>query len=285
MNLPFIFQSPEFVYRDKSNSILSFEEDDCAIFFSKENKKITSLARSPFGSFSLPDNGRIKTIRSLVGKVLSHCKTNEIRSIEIKCYPEIYSTEKSEMINEVLTEAGFAIKYKDITQILKVDQELRLNRLRTRKLRQCEGAGFVFAELNSDKLGDAHELFAQSRKDKGYPVTMKLSDFKDEFSRFPSCYKLYGVSDGHVLIAAGVVITVNDEILYYFFGGHSQKYDDESPSTFLVYNLFQEARKKKIKRIDLGISTDKGELNLGLYNYKKSFGAFDSFKLTFEMNL
>ncbi len=189
------------------------------------------------------------------------------------------------MINEALTEAGFTIKYKDITQILKVDQELKLNRLRRRKLRQCEGAGFVFAELNPDRLGDAYELFAQSRKHKGYPVTMKLSDFKNEFGRFPSRYRLYGVSDGHVLIAAGVVIAVNDEILYYFFGGQSQKYDEESPSTFLVYNLFQEARKKKIKLIDLGISTDKGELNHGLYEYKKSFGAFDSFKLTFELNL
>ncbi len=87
MNLPFFFQNPEFVYRDKSNSILSFEEDDCFIFFSEENKKITSLARSPFGSFTLHNNGRIKTIHSLAGKVLSHCKINGIQSIEIKCLP------------------------------------------------------------------------------------------------------------------------------------------------------------------------------------------------------
>ena len=45
------------------------------------------------------------------------------------------------------------------------------------------------------------------------------------------------------------------------------------------------ARQTHFKMLDLGISTDKGVLNKGLYAFKKTFGSFDSYKLTFLKQL
>jgi Acetyltransferase (GNAT) domain len=281
----FFFQLPAFIYRNADTEVVSFKNDSVSIFFSREGHQLISSSKSPFGSFNITEPIDKNKISDLTNHVLHYAKETGVGLIEIKCYPEVYSQEKSAVIFEVLTEIGFQIKYEDITQILYTDGTLGLSTLRKRKLKECFARGFVFNELDIQLLPEAYALFLQSRIDKGYPVTMRLEDFIDEFNKFPLNYKLYGVSDKGRLIAASVVISVDDEILYHFFPGDALSHRRYSPMTYLIYELCQVAKKNGFKFIDMGISTDKGILNRGLYNFKKSFGAVDSLKFTFEKKL
>jgi hypothetical protein len=280
---PFFFQSPEFIFRNTKSEIISFQsEKGDAIHFTQIGQHLVSGARSPFGGFVIPGVADEKNLKALIEDALCYAKSNGIESIEIKCYPEIYAPEQAAIENDVLSEAGFNLKYKDITQILFINGEMSLHPDRKRKIKECVGKNFSFQELTVESLPQAYDLFMQSRQSKGYPLTMKLTDFFDEFRKFPLRYKLYGVLDGDRIIAASVIVLVNDQILYHFFSGDDLDYRKYSPTTFLISNLYDLCSEKSFKFIDLGISTDRGILNQGLYNFKKSFSAVDSFKLTFE---
>jgi lipid II:glycine glycyltransferase (peptidoglycan interpeptide bridge formation enzyme) len=280
---PFFFQSSEFIFRNTQIEIVSFRgKNGDAIHFTQMDLHLVSCARSPFGGFVVPEIIDKKNLKALIEDALHYSKSNKIESIEIKCYPEIYAPEHAAIENDILSEVGFNLKYKDITQALFINGKISLNPDRNRKIKECVGKNFRFQELTVEALPQSYNLFLQSRKSKGYPLTMELMDFFDEFRKFPSKYKLYGVLDGDHIIAASVVILVNDQILYYFFSGDDLDYRKYSPTTFLIFNLYHLAAEEGFKFIDLGISTDKGILNQGLYNFKKSFGAVDSFKLTFE---
>lgn len=282
----FFFQSHDFIFRNTTREIISFlEEKNNEIHFTQIEQRLVSGDRSPFGGFIIRQAANKDSIKALVEKVLLYAMGHSIESVEIKCYPEIYAPQMAGLINDVLGESDFHLKYRDITQILYIDKDLNLDADRKRRIKGCIALEFKFMELGIESLPKAYDLFLQSRQKKGYPVTMKLADFFNEFRKFPLRYKLYGVLDRDQLIAASVVVFTNDKIIYYFFSGDDLGYRKYSPITYLVYKLHRFAEKEGFRFIDLGISTDKGIMNQGLYNFKKSFGAVDSYKLTFEKKL
>ncbi len=278
----FFFQQPVFIFRNGHTGIVSFKGiDNTAIHFAEIDQQLISGAKSPFGSFVIPETPDKKSLKAILDEVLYYAKANSIESIQIKSYPVIYAPLQAALVSDVLGEAGFFLEYRDITQVLSIIGDMNLDPDRKRKITACIQKKFTFEELTVESLPEAYDLFLQSRLSKGYPVTMKLIDFFDEFRRFPLNYKLFGLLDGNKLIAASVVVLINDEIIYYFFSGDNLDYRKYSPITYLIFNLYHLASKKRFKFIDMGISTDKGILNQGLYDFKKSFGAFDSLKSTF----
>jgi hypothetical protein len=185
-----------------------------------------------------------------------------------------------------LHESGFTIKYEDITQAIPIQSgAMRLNTHKMRRLRKAEVSGFSFRELSLNFLEEGYSLIVGSRENKGYPITMSMKELEDMFALFPSEYLLFGVFDKHKLISVSVSIKVNTEILYCFYIGDDLAYRSHSPVTYLIHGIYEYCRSNHFKLLDLGISTDKGILNKGLYTFKKTFGSVDSPKLTFVKQL
>lgn len=287
VNKPILFHQPDFIFRDKTENVISFQNRTVAIYFTKKNHALVSLSKSPFGGIVLLNND--SDIANETGKLFeeinSYVISNGIRSVQVTCSPLIYQPVNGELIVREFLKAGYSILYKDIAQVLVVNNNpLKLNTLRKRSIRQSIESGFVFYELKLNQLPQAYDLFVESRKRKGYPVTMTLDELTRMFILFPQQYKLMGVFDNGKLIAACVVIWVSPAILYYFYVGDDSEYRKCSPVTYLIENVYTYAQKQGATLFDLGISTDAGVLNVGLYGFKKSFGAVDSAKYTFVKN-
>jgi Acetyltransferase (GNAT) domain len=282
----FFFHQPAFLFRDPRHQVISFYfSQQISIHFSEIDGRLISLPKSPFGGFAFEGSVTKESLQTIVDEVLAYSRSKKIKAVEIRCHPEMYWYKNSSLVKQVLVDAGFQLKYEDITQLLMLEQELALSKLRKRKLKGSEMNGFVFTELAIESLPQAYQLFLESRHQKGYPVTMTLGKLAEEFNRFSENYKLFGVLHQDKLIAASVVIIVNQEIVYYFFPGDALAYRKYSPTTYLICQLYNLFKDRNFKYMDLGISTDAGVLNTGLYNFKKSFGACDSLKLTFEKTI
>ncbi|MBS1682637.1 MAG: GNAT family N-acetyltransferase [Bacteroidetes bacterium] len=284
--MPFLFHTEQFVYRNSNLPLQHFQVDDHSIYFAATENKLISLTKSPFGGFVIPQEELdLNKIKRLIEKAVTYATENNFKSIEIRNCPEIYSSKKLMETNQLLLSLGWVIKYKDTTQVLLCNEPFKPVPSRKRRINQCAALGFLFQELSKNDLPEAYELFLQSRANKGYPVTMQLHDLNSEFEKFPDHYKLFAVREKQKMVAAAVTVLVNEELLYYFFAGDDLSYRKQSPSSFLIFNLFEWATTNNFKLIDLGISTENGVLNNGLYDFKKSFGALDSPKLTFELSL
>ena len=111
---------------------------------------------------------------------------------------------------------------------------------------------------------------------------MSLDALQKMFALFPNEYLLFGLFDAERVIAGSVAIKVSDQILYCFYLGDDLEYRTHSPVTALVSGIYDYCKINNFLMLDLGLFTDKGVLNQGLFNFKKSFGALASPKLTFD---
>lgn len=261
---------------------MTFSNTYGKIFFSQKQDQLISLERSPFGGFVVDETASEENLEELVRQVLKWCQTRNVKSIIIRCFPEAYNIHLSKLSNEVLLRNMFAVKYHDISQMLMISEDgPMMNVHRQRRLRKCKAEGYVFEKLPPSFLPEAYACIAESRNDKGYPITMTLPELSEMFDRFPDHYYLFGVKDQAKIVATCVAIEVSPKILYCFYIGDALAYRHTSPVTMLMDGLYKFAREHHYELIDLGISTDEGVLNEGLYSFKKSLGAVDSPKLTF----
>jgi len=282
----FLFHKPEFIFRHSENEIIAFEDGDSKIYFSRVGNLLISLDKSPFGSFVINSGSGRSNLNSLLEKIEAWSRATGIANLMIRSFPEIYEPVQSALIKETLIGAGFSIKYEDITQVIRVaERSMDLNTHKKRRLRQAESLDFSFREIPLNYLEEAYSLIVESRVSKGYPVTMTFEDLEAIFKLFPNDYLLFGVFDKNKLIAASACIKVNDKILYCFYIGDALAFRPHSPITLLINGIYRYCQERHYKILDLGISTDKGVLNKGLYAFKKTFGSFDSFKLTFLKQL
>lgn len=279
----FLFHQPKFIFRNPDASVMLFEHDSARIYFSRIGESLISLDRAPFGGFVLGSDLKKNDLLSCLEKILSWSRSHGATTVIIRSFPDAYHPECSALIAETLLTTSYNVLYRDITQVIDVmrGDVSKLGVHKKRRIRTAESKGFQFRPLSLDWLEKSYALIVQSRVHKDYPITMTLGMLQDTFSLFPDEYMLFGVFDNERLIAASVSIRVNPEILYCFYIGDDLDYRSCSPVTFLVNGIYDFCKVNRFRLLDIGLSTDKGTLNTGLYNFKKTFGAVDSYKLTF----
>jgi hypothetical protein len=284
-NPSFLFHRPDFIFRNGEQSIVNFKGTNATIYFTKNINNLTSLEKSPFGSFILEQNASDVDLTLLFEKIQDWSLTNNIAILTIRCFPEVYDKDQSAIIQRALLRSGFAVKYEDITQVIPISEKMDLNTHKKRRIRKCLALGFTFRQLGVDLLSESYSLIVESRNQKAYPITMTMKELEHMFILFPEDYLLFGVFDKSKMIATSVCIKINSKILYSFYVGDNIDYRSLSPVTLLINGVYDFCKLHQYSLLDLGMSTDKGILNKGLYAFKKSFGSFDSRKLTFEKKL
>lgn len=266
--------------------MVRFQHESGEIYFSQHEKNLVSLHASPFGGFLTDRELKKGDLLVCLNEMCEWSATYGIASAVIRMFPDDYHPRFASLIRETLLEFGFKILCTDIAQYIPIEVQgsMDLNTHKRRRLRNSATLGFQFRSLAPVDLDRCYDLFVQSRNNKGYPVTMSLAALKNIFALFPDEYLLFGLFDGERLIAASITIQVSDKIMYCFYIGDDLEYRTHSPVTALVYGIYDYCKMNNFLTLDLGISTDKGILNEGLFNFKKSFGALESPKLTFTTN-
>lgn len=283
----FIFHNPKFIYRDLQSPVIRFHHESAEIFFSNQEQTLISLHASPFGSFLTDREITKNDVQICLDKVYEWSASNGVNKLVIRSFPVEYHPKFAHLIKETLLESSFQVLYTDVAQVIFVSASgsMNLNTHKRRRLRNAETRRFQFRSLIPTFLDRSYELFSQSRDGKGYPLTMSLEGLQNMFSLFPDEYLLFGVFDQAKMIAASVSIKVCKKILYCFYIGDDLEYRSQSPVTVLIAGIYEYCRVNNFSMLDLGLSTDKGILNKGLYTFKQSFGAVDSPKFTFAKQL
>lgn len=283
----FIFHHPKFIFRNPETTVVLFEERSAEIYFSHNHDSLISLDASPFGSFVTDRGIKKDDLLSCLKKIEQWSGAHNITTVLIRSFPNAYQPRLSALIKETLLEFSFKVLYEDIAQVIDVTPggRLALNTDKKRRLRNSDARGFQFRSLPPAFLEEGYSLIVQSRKNKGYPVTMSFEGVKNMFALFPDEYLLFGVFDKERMIAASVSVKISKDILYCFYLGDDLAYRTHSPVTILVTGIYEYCKANDFSTLDLGLSTDKGIMNKGLYTFKKTFGTVDSPKLTFIKEL
>lgn len=284
-SLPFAYRNMDF--HAKTFLIECEEQWVGHISFVVENEEAISLSKSPFGGFgstkSISENQLIKAIEQIKKEL------NFISKITVRLFPRIYDASAFDLQKNCLLQTGFKLAYKDTSQYLPITskcfREVIRHPKQYRHLNYADQPENRFTELDIKWLDEAYAILKDNRVHKGYPMTMEKSDLLATFQRFPDNYFLFGFFIGNELVAASVAIRVNGNILYDFYHGHKASFSNKSPIVPLLAGLYEYARHHGYSVLDLGISTENGIKNPGLFKFKERIGAMQSSKPTFILDL
>ncbi|MEL7003990.1 MAG: GNAT family N-acetyltransferase [Bacteroidota bacterium] len=252
----------------------------CSLTGVIRDSQFSSVPWGTFGGFEVEHGAGEDEIREFIALVVSSAQQMELKELRIKLPPDFY-LQKVPALKQSLHCHQFVAVRSDINQHIEINskqyrQRITYNELK--KLKKSENEGFTFAKLNRQHLPEAYRLIRDNRIRKGFPVSMTLQTLDNMFEKLPQHYHLFGIYDNKKLIATGVSIRVNQASLYNFYHGDDQEYRVYSPVVMLLDGIYSYCQQSQIETLDLGISSDQGELNKGLFVFKKNCGAIESAK-------
>ncbi|MFZ2905556.1 MAG: GNAT family N-acetyltransferase [Cyclobacteriaceae bacterium] len=251
-----------------------------------QDDKAISPYRSPYGSFLFSETISEKQVIDFVKKVEAKLLDKQVCSFELKNRPGAYS-KKTDLLEEVLHKLNYQ-HLEEISSVISVDQrnyvEL-LHRSKRARLKKCHDLGLHFLQLPSQDFESVYSFLKRCREEKGYSLSMSLSDLKHVLDIFPEALNLHVVKHEERFVSACISIRVERGMLYTFYYDHTQAFDEVSPVVMLMEGMFQFCQKQKIGLLDLGTSHVDGKLSQSLLDFKRSLGALPSAKRTFVKNL
>ena len=285
----YIFNTPEFqsLKSGEMKNFVLFESEQAIgrISFTIDKSKAISGHQATFGSFDSQSSLSKEMAYYFIDKVCKSLKDYGTKDIIIKHWPDCYRNTIA--FEEIFDQAGLRVINRELNQYLVVDekdfQEI-IKKNERKKLNQCIKNEYTFKILSVAALKEVYDLVTNTRTRKGYPVSMTIGDLKRVIKLMPDKYILFGLFDSEKLIAASVSIRVSKDILYNFYHADEFSYRSTSPLVMLVQEIYQYCQQNKIKILDLGISSQNGEKNAGLFTFKENLGCISSNKNTYQLS-
>jgi len=217
-------------------------------------------------------------------KLVKWLKENKINSLEVIQYPDFYFVQNSQLTEKTFIENGFRLLYSDLNQFINVSR-LKFQDIvsagKKQRIRKCLQKGFISGIEDNPKMDEAYDLLTNARNRKGFSVSMGLEELDEMFRRHTENYLLFTVKDGERVIAMAVCIVINKKIIYDFCHAEHEDYMDFSPVLLVMNAVYAYCVEHAFHFIDLGTSGKAGNLNQGVFNFKKELGAEESRKKQF----
>lgn len=238
-----------------------------------------SIPASPFGSIEYNKNISATALTAFVHYFKSNLLARQVKCILIKDCIAAYRQENN-MMPELMEETGFRARDQIINHHIFVDRESMVSKLGRGKLSRishCQEEGFKVQQKPVSDIEEIYEFLYQCYQSKERRLSLSFSQLEEQALRNPHSYLLFAVYDQQKIIAASVAVKVNPSILYTFYYAGLSEYNHWSPTTFLLYSIYQHCWEKKISVMDMGTS-----LSASVAHFKAHMGGVPSFKFTYQ---
>ncbi len=247
-------------------------------------EETVSQWKSPYGSIEWDPYINLRYIDEFIHRITTWLTENHHQSLKIVSHPDCYIKNPG-FIDRCLKKSNFRTHTTDINQFIEIkNQEFddTIAYSEKTRLNKCKRLGLTTQRSSVSELQEAYSLLETLRQRKGYPISMDFDSLEHMFRIHPDHYFLFTVKDGSKIVAMAISIIVNDSILYNFYHADHDDYQGLSPTIMLIEKVCNFCRKKKIKILDLGISSLNGIINEGLFRFKKNLGAKECSKKIFK---
>lgn len=146
-------------------------------------------------------------------------------------------------------------------------------------------SGFEFLALQRDDTEGrrrAYDVIRRNREEHGYPLRMSLSDVEATIGIIPADFFLLRHEGEDV--AAAQVFHVAEGIAQVIYWGDLRAYSSLRPMNYLAFRIFEHYSREGLRILDIGPSTEDGEPNYGLCDFKTGIGCDVIPKFVFEIS-
>jgi hypothetical protein len=201
--------------------------------------------------------------------------------VEARLKPPHYGEVEASVAFTLLT-AGATVAEANVNYFIDLDADGGYDGWRTGLRKQArravtlgEGLGVETSVVPNDDeatWAEAYRVLEQNRVSKGRPMRLSLDYVRSVRDAFPACVRMVVVRHGAQVCAAALLYRVlpGRDVVQYWGDAHDL---EASPMGVLVDAVVEHVAATGGRTIDIGISTDHGAPNLGLMQFKRSFGA------------
>jgi len=288
----FLYNSKDYLQTKVSElgeplSYLAFKGDLAVarirFFLEEKGQKLQAISvpQSPFGSV---EYGAIydHELESFLKFVVSDLDQRSVRLVTVKDCISAYRTDALS-VHQLLLSLRFCIAEKLTNHHIPVSGnplEARMHNMEKRRLRKCQREGLNFLREPSECLAKGYKFVLKCRQEKGWKLSMTGAQFNDITSLIPEYYYFFSVYHQQHRVAAAICVRPAKDILYVFYPGSLQAYQQYSPMTLLLKGIYQFCQEQQIRLLDLGTSEQPG-----LIHFKAHMGGQSSFKHTYQLYL
>ncbi len=249
-----------------------------------EGTQALSPHKATFGGIAFAPDLEMPVLQEFVEEIIQFLQNQGVKSLQVNCFAACYDAH-AEAYFQLFTSLGFILLYEEYNQHLDLRKDFRqgLHPSARRRLAKCKRAGMYAQPLQGVLHPNVvYEFILAARQRKGYPMSISATSFAELFDKIPDAYMQWGVFDQQTLVATCTVVLVRkSQIAYYFLPADHPNYQAYSPSIFLIDAIVQYLQPLGFHLFDLGISSYRGVLNVGLARFKKNVGAIFSPKPCF----
>lgn len=243
------------------------------IVFEKSGHKAISFSKSPFGSIWLYRDLSAKDLSSFIDFFMKQLKSWGVSEVHIKAPPAFYHD--TSPINDLLIKYGFKPLVKDVNHFIPIKGVLenRMHTMERRKLQKAQKSKIVCLRENSEKLPAVHGFISTCRRQQGLEINASLEELQYQFTSLPDSYFIFSAYLDGSLSATVIMNQVVEDIVYYYLPATSEAYKAMSPMVPLLHHIYNYFLDRKIRVIDLGVTSIDGVRQEGLSKFKLRMGA------------
>ena len=281
-----LFYQPEYLKAQNYENPVAFtvfeqSKLSAAIVFNCNDGIATSLNRSPFGSIWMTVKLSKETLQQFLAFIKGELAKIGIQKIQITCPSPIYAHAPPA---EFWMEEGFSVATHETNQHLIVNGtfDAGLHQMERRKLKKLRSGKICFARelISNDLLSECHDFIDECRQDQGLKINISIEKLKELCFSLDGRYEVFTARAAETLVAAVIACRVDQNHLYYYLPATDNRYRRDSPMVGLVGLIYETCLEENIEYLDLGISSIDGQLQQGLYDFKRRLGAVQTTKST-----
>lgn len=270
-----------FLWEGKLIGLCHFTETEPGVF--------RSPYRGTYGNINFKEDLDLQIKYACVDELLVFLKNTSAKKIEIISEPFSHCLHNSSTLFNIYLSRAFTISNQEINHTLIVDEKPLIEKMmrnNKKRFNKCEREGFSFEQVSSSNdIETVYQTIKENREGKGYKVSMSLEQILEMYKTFPENIYFFKADQNNSCVASSVCIKLNSDVLYVFYWGDKQGYEQYSPVAYLANGIYDFARQNNFKLMDAGTSSINGLPNFGVATFKENLGFTVSPKLTYTKEI
>lgn len=290
---PHVFNTPAFVQLNarKADEVryLLFSDGGkvrFAMVLGRRGGRLLTPFSAPFGGFSANREQRLEMVDEAVG-LLAQYASDCGMDVHVVLPPHMYDPMLVPQCVNVLSRRA-ELHHIDLNYYFPLSKtvgyEECLERSARKNLRRGMSAGFEFVAVqrgDTEGVRRAYDVIRRNREEHGYELRMSLADVEETIRVVPADFFMLRL-DGED-VAAAQVFHVAEGIAQVIYWGDLRAYSHLRPMNYFVYRLFTHYHREGLRILDIGPSTQDGEPNYGLCEFKTAIGCEVTTKFVFDI--